>query len=55
MKTYQVDFFYYTDCRAQWKGEAGNEFIALSLAMQTYKTPEWANEPGFKVLIECLG
>lgn len=52
MKKFSVRFWYYTDLRDEWEGDAANEFAALALALQHCQCDSWATSRGFKVEIE---
>lgn len=51
MNKYTVKFYYYTDLRTDWTGEAANEVAALVMAMNHHNIKEWANEKGFRIEI----
>jgi len=41
MHTYTIYFFYGTDCRCDWTGEAYDEVRALAEAMNFHKLQGW--------------
>jgi hypothetical protein len=41
MNTYTIYFFYGTDCRCDWTGEAHDEVRALAAAMDHHKLEAW--------------
>ena len=51
MKTYTVRFWYHTDLRLDWTGEATDERMALNLALALYRIEGWVSAPGFRVEI----
>ncbi len=52
MNTYIIYFFYGTDCRCDWKGEANDEVRALGKAMDHHRLEHWvANGNGFTIEI----
>lgn len=51
MKTYHVQFFYYTDERCEWKGEAVNEMTAIGMALTHHRLDGWCNHPGFRIVV----
>lgn len=53
-KRYKVSFYFYTDCRTDWVGEAHNDLAALAIATAACTaTGNWCDlSPGFKVVIE---
>ena len=52
MKTYSVKFWYYTDLRCDWEGQAYNCLSALALAMAYHMVEDWPVDKGFKVTID---
>lgn len=54
MKTYTVNFWYYTDLRCHWTGPASNELAALVLALNKELTGDfWIdNGEGFRIEIK---
>lgn len=52
MKKYQVKFYYYTDQRWDWEGDAIDDRMALTLALASQRLTEWAMEVGFRVEIQ---
>ena len=51
MKQYTVKFYYGTDLRTDWTGEARNDIAALTLAMNDKLLDEWAVCTQFRVEI----
>ena len=51
MKNFTVKFYYYTDLRCDWVGQATNELAALVLAMNEHALPEWSSGKGFRIEI----
>lgn len=49
MKKYTVRFWYYTDLRCDWEGDAYDDRAALQLALAYHRLNEWAVSPGFRV------
>jgi hypothetical protein len=54
MKKYQVKFYYYTDLRCDWVGEAFDDRMALTLALAHFRLNEWAVSDGFHVTIHKI-
>lgn len=55
MRRYLVRFWYYTDNRCEWEGEAANEIAAIGIAQTANKLKEaWCTAPGFKISVEAL-
>ena len=51
MNNYEVCFFWHTDCRGDWTGEAPNEIGAIVLAMNAQKIKEWCTSEGFHIRV----
>jgi hypothetical protein len=51
MKDYIVTFYYHTDQRTNWQGQATNELHALALALGHYGIEDWCEEAGFRIEI----
>jgi len=55
MFRYRVTFWYYTDLRCDWEGEAANELAAIGIAQTHHKLTDWCNNAlGFKLSVERL-
>jgi len=58
MNRYRVLFFYETDLRLDWEGEALNDIGALTKATETLHinnpSEGWAQEDGFRVEIRFV-
>lgn len=54
-KKYRVGFYYYTDCRVTWVGEASNSVSAIVLAQEALFSPvvDWCSYgKGFHITVE---
>jgi hypothetical protein len=53
MRKFTIKFFYFTDLRADWTGEASHDTSALTKAMEEKGLYfyGWANSDGFRVEI----
>ena len=54
MKKYRVEFFYYTDQRWDWEGDAVDDRMALTLALASQQLTEWVMDVGFHVEIHMI-
>lgn len=55
MKTFHIRFMYYTDERAEWKGEAVSSLVAIALAINAEKIrEEWCSAPGFWIKVSAV-
>jgi len=55
-KQFKVSFYYHTDCRTEWIGEASNDLAALAIAtVACSDTEDWCDHGrGFKIVIERI-
>jgi len=51
MKHYKVRFYYTTDLRCEWEGQAYDDLRALSAALDHFKLGTWAIEQAFRIEI----
>ena len=54
MKTFEIKFYYNTDCRAQEEVEAMDEIEALAIALNRVGE-RWVTGRGFRVEIQLVG
>jgi hypothetical protein len=51
MKRYKVKFYYYTDLKCDWEGDAYDDFRALGAALDHFNLGTWAIGEGFRIEI----
>ena len=49
MKSYSVKFWYYTDLRCDWTGDAYDDCAAIQMALIHHRLNQWVIGPGFRL------